>query len=374
VSLILNFKGIEHLEDRILIVDDEKMICLILAQRLFREGYDCVIANNGTEALSHFYKDTFSLIISDIKMPEIDGIELLKRVNALNPKMMVIIMTAYPEIDLAVEAMRTGAYDFIIKPVDLDLVVLSVKKALEKKRLEEEIETYHKNLERLVEARTAELLKALLVVKKDHLDSVKVLAEAIDAKDPYTRGHSDRVRRMSLRIALPMGFAEDRLENLEYGALLHDIGKIGIKDEVLQKPGVLSPEEYQYIQEHPLIGVKIVEGMDFFKDKIPMIRNHHEHFDGGGYPDGLIGEAIPLEARIIGVPDAFDAMTSLRPHREIIPLEDVLMEMEKCKGKQFDPHILEIFLREKIYKPERCRVPTVDENIRNGNRYDDGSN
>jgi putative nucleotidyltransferase with HDIG domain len=350
VSLILNFKGIEHLEDRILIVDDEKMICLILAQRLFREGYDCVIANNGTEALSHFYKDTFSLIISDIKMPEIDGIELLKRVNALNPKMMVIIMTAYPEIDLAVEAMRTGAYDFIIKPVDLDLVVLSVKKALEKKRLEEEIETYHKNLERLVEARTAELLKALLVVKKDHLDSVKVLAEAIDAKDPYTRGHSDRVRRMSLRIALPMGFAEDRLENLEYGALLHDIGKIGIKDEVLQKPGVLSPEEYQYIQEHPLIGVKIVEGMDFFKDKIPMIRNHHEHFDGSGYPDGLAEEAIPFEARIIAVPDAFDAMTSLRPHRRAIPVDEVIKEMERCKGKQFDPKILEIFMNEKIYQ------------------------
>jgi putative two-component system response regulator len=374
VSLILNFKGIEHLENRILIVDDEKMICSILARRLNREGYDCVIANNGTEALSHFYKDTFSLIISDIKMPEIDGIELLKRVNALNPKMMVIIMTAYPEIDLAVETMRTGAYDFIIKPVDLDLVVLSVKKALEKKRLEEEIETYHKNLERLVEARTAELLKALLVVKKDHLDSVKVLAEAIDAKDPYTRGHSDRVRRMSLRIALPMGFAEDRLENLEYGALLHDIGKIGIKDEVLQKPGVLSPEEYQYIQEHPLIGVKILEGMDFFKDKIPMIRNHHEHFDGSGYPDGLIGEAIPLEARIIGVPDAFDAMTSLRPHREAMPLKEALKEMEKGRGKQFDPQVLKIFLREKIYKSGRCRVPTVDENIRNGNRYDDGSN
>jgi HD-GYP domain-containing protein (c-di-GMP phosphodiesterase class II) len=147
-----------------------------------------------------------------------------------------------------------------------------------------------------------------------------------------------------------MGFAEDRLENLEYGALLHDIGKIGIKDEVLQKPGVLSPEEYQYIQEHPLIGVKIVEGMDFFKDKIPMIRNHHEHFDGSGYPDGLAEEAIPFEARIIAVPDAFDAMTSLRPHRRAIPVDEVIKEMERCKGKQFDPKILEIFMNEKIYQ------------------------
>jgi putative nucleotidyltransferase with HDIG domain len=283
-------------------------------------------------------------------MPGMDGLALLKRVKATNPKMMVIMVTAFPEIDLAVEAMHLGAYDFIIKPADLDLVILSVKKALEKKRLEEEIVAYRSHLERLVEERTTKLQQAYRILKKAHLDSVKVLVEAIDAKDPYTRGHSDRVTRMSLKIAFQFGFAEDRLESLEYGALLHDIGKIGIKDEVLQKPGALNSEEYQYIQEHPLIGVKIIEGLDFFKDKIPMIRHHHEHYDGSGYPDGLLGAAIPLEARIIAVPDAFDAMTSARPHRGMMPLQDVLMELEKCKGTQFDPKILEIFLHEKIYK------------------------
>jgi putative nucleotidyltransferase with HDIG domain len=221
---------------------------------------------------------------------------------------------------------------------------------LEKKRLEEEIVAYRSHLERLVEERTTKLQQAYRILKKAHLDSVKVLVEAIDAKDPYTRGHSDRVTRMSLKIAFQFGFAEDRLESLEYGALLHDIGKIGIKDEVLQKPGALNSEEYQYIQEHPLIGVKIIEGLDFFKDKIPMIRNHHEHYDGSGYPDGLLGAAIPLEARIIAVPDAFDAMTSARPHRGMMSLQDVLMELEKCKGTQFDPKILGIFLHEKIYK------------------------
>ena len=338
------------MEDKILIVDDEEVICSILARRLTREGYSCVTAHNGKEALRHFYKDNFSLIISDIKMPEMDGIELLKKVKAMYPNMLVIMVTAYPEIDLAVEAMHLGAYDFIIKPADLELVILSVKKALEKKRLEEEVELYHKNLERLVEERTAKLQHAYRTLKKTYLDSVKVLAEAIDAKDPYTRGHSDRVRRMSLQIATSLGFTEERMEILEYGALLHDIGKIGIKDEILQKPGALSSEEYQTIQEHPLIGVKIVEGVEFFKDKIPMIRNHHEHYDGRGYPDGLVGEAIPLEARIITVPDAFDAMASLRPHRNAMPLKDILLEMEKYKGKQFDPRILEIFLREKIYK------------------------
>jgi putative nucleotidyltransferase with HDIG domain len=338
------------LEDQILIVDDEEMICSIMARRLSREGYACVTARNGREALNQFYKETFSLILSDIRMPEMDGIELLKKVKAVNPKMMMIMVTAYADIEMAVEAMRLGAYDFLTKPVNLELVILSVRNALEKKRLEEEIEAYHKNLETLVEERTAKLQQAYHILKKAHLDSVKVLAEAIDAKDPYTRGHSDRVRRMSMKIAIHLGFPQDRLESLEYGALLHDIGKIGIKDEVLQKQSPLDLKEYEYIQEHPLIGVKIVEGIDFFKDKIPMIRHHHEHFDGNGYPDGLAGEAIPLEARIISVPDAFDAMTSVRPHNRIMPLGDVLLELENCKGKQFDPVVLDIFLRQKVYR------------------------
>src|SRR4030043_761659 len=272
----------QSMEERILIVDDEEMICSMFYRRLTREGYSCVTAQNGKEALCHFYKDSFSLIISDIKMPEMDGIELLKKVKAVHPGILMIMVTAYPEIDLALEAMRLGAYDFIIKPADLELVILSVKRAFEKKRLEDEVEIYHKNLERLVEERTVKLQQAYRTLKKAYLDSVKVLAEAIDAKDPYTRGHSDRVRRMSLQIASSLGFTEERMEILEYGALLQDFGKIGIKDEILQKPEALSPEEYQTIQEHPMIGVKIVEGIEFFKDKMLMIRNHHEHYNGRG--------------------------------------------------------------------------------------------
>jgi putative two-component system response regulator len=336
--------------DRILIVDDEKMIYSLIAQRLAKEGYSCMMANNGREALGYFFNYNFSLIISDIRMPEMDGLELLKKVKAVRPNMMFIVMTGYPEIDIIVEAIRLGATDFIIKPLDLGLVVFSVKKALDKKSMEEEIEAHQKNLEKLVEEKTGKLRETLLILKETHLDSVKALVGAIDAKDPYTRGHSDRVREMSMRIGMKMSLSEERLENLVFGALLHDIGKIGIRDEVLQKKEQLSPEEYRYVQQHPLIGVSIVGGIDFFKDKIPMIRNHHEHFDGSGYPDGLIGEGIPLEARIIAVPDAFDAMTSVRPHRTAMSPEDVLAEMEKWKGRQFDPQILEIFSNEKIYK------------------------
>jgi putative nucleotidyltransferase with HDIG domain len=338
------------LDDRILVVDDSELIRSILAERLTIEGYSCMTAGNGREALDLFYRGKFSLIISDIRMPEMDGLELLRRVKVSNPSMHVIIISAYAEFDMAVEAIRLGAYDFLLKPVNLDLIILRAKRALEKKRLEEEVATYHNNLEDLVDKKTAELRQAYRQLQKAHLDSVKALAEVIEAKDPYTRGHSDRVRKMSLKLGMRLGIDKERLEKLEYGALLHDIGKIGIKDKVLQKQSPLEPEEYQYVQEHPLIGVKILEGMDFFREMIPMVRHHHEEFDGSGYPNGLAGEAIPLEARIIAVCDAFDAMTSRRPHRPMMPLVDVLMEMERGKWTQFDPQMVEIFLNEKIYE------------------------
>ncbi len=289
------------------------------------------------------------MIISDIHMPGMNGIELLKQVKRLNPHTMVIIVTAYPEITMARETMQLGVCDFINKPIDLDLLVFSVEKGFERKKLEQEVETYHTYLERLVETETTEFQPALLILKKTHLDSVKVLSGAIEAKDPYTRGHSDRVRSLSIRIGMKLGLNGKRLEDLVFGALLHDIGKIGIKDEVLQKQGRLSPEEYRHVQEHPLIGVKILESFDFFKDKVFMIRHHHEHFDGGGYPDRLVGEEIPIEARIIAISDAFDAMTSLRPHRASMTLDMALKEMKEGVGKQFDPAIVEVFLKEKLY-------------------------
>jgi DNA-binding NtrC family response regulator len=198
---------------QILIVDDDERICSIIARRLTSEGYSCVTANNGREALEHFYSDNLSLIISDIKMPEVNGIELLKNVKALNQSMVVIMITGYGEVDLAVQAIQHGANDFIIKPFDLDLVVFSVKKGLEKRRLEEQVANYHLHLEKMVEERTAKLQQAYHVLKKAHLDTVKGLIEEIDAKDPYTRGHSDRVREMSLRIATKLGFDNDRLES-----------------------------------------------------------------------------------------------------------------------------------------------------------------
>jgi len=336
-------------EDRILIVDDEQAICSVLSRRLVKEGCLCITAHTAREALHHFSKEEFSLIIADVRMPEMSGLELLKNVKAINPKVPVIVITGFPEIHSAVEAMRMGAYDFIIKPFDLDLVSFSVRKGLERKRLEEEIEAYHTNVESLVEKRAAKLQDALIGLKQAHLDSVVALTGAIEAKDPFTRGHSARVRRMCLEIGLEMDFKEQRLEGLIFGALLHDIGMIGIRDEIIRKQAPLTPEEYEHVQEHPLIGAKIVGGINFFKDKIPMIRNHHERFDGSGYPDGLNGEAIPLEVRIISISDAFDAMTSIRPYRKAMSHEDALNELKRNGGSQFDQEVLDIFLSKRIY-------------------------
>ena len=338
------------MEERVLIVDNEEAVCAAIARRLSKEGCSCVTAKSEEDSLYYFYRDQLSMISSDIHMPGMDGIELLRQVKQMNPHTMVIIVTAYPKIaGVGREEMQLGVSDFSINPVDLDLAVFSVEKGFEKKNLEEEVESYHRYFERLVEAKTSGLQPALLILKKAHLDSVKVLAGAIEAKDPYTRGHSDRVRSLSLNIGMELGLRGKRLEDLVIGALLHDIGKIGIKNEVLQKRGRLSPEEYRHVQEHPLIGVKILEAFDSFKDKVLMIRHHHEHFDGNGYPDRLVGEEIPVEARIIAISDAFDAMTSLRPHRASLTLEMALKEMKEGVGKQFDPALVEVFLKEKLY-------------------------
>ncbi len=331
----------------ILIVDDDVGLALNLRDILEEQGYSVAVTHDGQTALTLSREKTFDLAMIDIKLPDMLGDLVVNKLSGVSPRTEYILITGHASLESAVEAVRwKNIISYEIKPFDMDRLILLIAQVAQRRRAEEDV----LRQKTIVEEGTAKLQEAYQTLKKAHLESVKVLAEAIDAKDPYTRGHSDRVKTMSLRLARSLGLTEDKLEILEYGALLHDIGKIGINDGILQKSGSLTAEEFHLIQEHPLIGVKIVEGIEFFEDMIPMIRHHHERFDGYGYPDGLMGEAIPLGARIIAVSDAFDAMTSLRPHRPLMPLEDVLREMERGKGRQFDPKILEIFLREEIYR------------------------
>lgn len=331
----------------ILIVDDDVGLSLNLRDILEEQGYSVAVAHDGQTALTLSREKKLDLAIIDIRLPDMLGDSVINELSGVSPRTEYILMTGYASLESAVEAVRRKTIlSYEIKPFDMDRLKFLIDQVAQRKHAEEDV----LRQKTIVEERTSRLQEAYLTLKKAHLESVKVLAEAIDAKDPYTRGHSDRVKKMSLRLALSLGLTEEKLEILEYAALLHDIGKIGINDGILQKSELLTPEEFQLVEEHPLIGVKIVEGIEFFEEMIPMIRSHHERFDGNGYPDGLMGEAIPLGARIIAISDAFDAMTSLRPHRPLMPLEDVLVEMERGKGRQFDPKILEIFLREEIYR------------------------
>jgi len=339
----------KNMADRILIVDPEMAICKLLAKRLTQEGYSCILATNGKEALDHLSQDDFFMMISDIHGPEMDGLGLIKKVKNLRPHARVVMMADYGRLDRVAEGLRFGADDFISKPIHLDFVSSIVQKASDKRHVDIVLEGYSQHLGKLLEERTAKLRKAYGMLKKAHLDTVRILIEAIDAKDPYTRGHSARVRKWSVEIGEKVGFSGKKLESLEFGALLHDIGMIGIKDEILHKQDRLSPEEFHHIQEHCLIGAKIVEGVSFFESEISVIRHHHERFDGTGYPDKLGAENIPLGARIIAVPDAFDAMTSLRPYRRAMPPEEAIAELKKEKGTHFDPHILEVFIQEKDF-------------------------
>jgi len=340
----------------ILIVDDDVGLSLNLRDILEEQGYSVAVAHDGQTALTLSREKRLDLAIIDIRLPDMLGDSVINELSGVSPLTEYILMTGYASLESAVEAVRRkNIISYEIKPFDIDRLKFLIDQVAQRKCAEEDV----LRQKTIVEERTGKLQEAYLTLKKAHLESVKVLAEAIDAKDPYTRGHSDRVKKMSLRLALSLGLTEDKLEILEYAALLHDIGKIGINDGILQKSEPLSPEEFQLIQEHPLIGVKIVEGIEFFEEMIPMIRSHHERFDGNGYPDGLIGKAIPLGARIIAISDAFDAMTSLRPHQPLMPLEDVLVEMERGKGRQFDPKILEIFLREEIYRLRGKIVPPL---------------
>ncbi|RKZ28223.1 hypothetical protein DRQ26_01555 [bacterium] len=243
-----------------------------------------------------------------------------------------------------------------------DELLITVHRALQYRnvvlrniQLQEENIRYQKELEQKVRERTRELARALAHLREVHMDTVKILASAIEEKDPYMRGHSNRVRIISSEMARKLGYKEMEIERIEYGALLHDIGKIAIDQRILDKPGPLTDEEFKIIQDHPVIGERIISKVSFFADIAPMVRWHHERWDGLGYPDGIKGENIPMPVRILNIVDSFDAMSSDRPYRKAMPIERVLEIIREERGKQFAPEMVDLFLEEEIYK-----TPVVD--------------
>ena len=300
---------------RVLVVDDDPRICEILTTKLRFSGFISQSCTSGEEALKLLAKETFDAIISDLNMSGISGLDLLEATRRLVPQMAFLMATGVSDVAVGVAAMKQGAADYLIKPFQMEAVVASVRRALEMKRMEGELKEYRERLEKMVEQRTEQLMAAMRRIEITYDETLEALAAALDLRDNGTAGHSRRVTLYSLEMAQRLNFSSDQLKQLERGAYLHDIGKIGIPDSILLKPSKLTPEETAVMQAHVRIGYELMSRVAFLSSAAQIVLTHQECYDGTGYPQGLAGEEIPLGARIFAVADTVDAILSDRPYR-----------------------------------------------------------
>lgn len=329
---------------RILVVDDEPAACKLLCLMLAEPGYCCVTSDSGEHALVALQREHFDAVISDLHMPGISGMELLSEVRRCYPHLVFLVTTGVDDLDMGVRAMRDGADDYLVKPLRDTAVLASLENALHKRELERQVENYRQHLEEMVAERTEQLQTALEQLERSYEETLQALGAAIDLRDDETEGHSMRVCRYSLEIARAMGWPEKQLENLARGAYLHDIGKLGIPDGILLKPGPLTHDERKLMQKHAQIGFDVVKHIPFLADAAEIILMHHERYDGAGYPRGLKGSEILLGARIFSVADTLDAVTSDRPYRRASSFESAREIIRRQSGKQFDPQVVKAFL------------------------------
>ena len=324
--------------DKILVVDDE-IINVKIVENILMQDYEVLCALSGQEALEILEKEVPSMILLDLHMPGMTGLEVLEKIHTMErvSNVPVVFLTADNERETEVRIFKAGAMEYIQKPFQPEVVLQRIGRLLELYRLQH-------SMQQEVEKKTQQLKESSLRVKRLSVQIMMSLASAIDAKDAYTKGHSTRVAQYSCELARRIGKSPREVDDIYYIGLLHDIGKIGISDEIINKPGKLTDEEYVIIKSHPAIGAKILENISELPDISIGAHWHHERYDGKGYPNGLKGEQIPEIARIIGVADAYDAMTSRRSYRDVIPQQKVRNEIENGKGTQFDPVIADLML------------------------------
>jgi len=328
---------------RVLVVDDEPAACKLLSI-ILHPDYSCDTANNGAEALVALQRERFDAVISDLQMPGMSGMDLLLEARHRHPYVAFLVTTGVDDVDVGVQAMRSGADDYLVKPLVENVVVASLERALHKRHLEQEVEKYRQHLEEMVVERTQQLRATLRQVERSYEDTLRALGAAIDLRDSETEGHSQRVCRYSVEMARAMSWSDQDLENLARGAYLHDIGKLGIPDGILLKPGPLTPEERTTMQTHVQIGFELVKGIPFLLAASDIVQQHHERYDGSGYPHGLKGDEIIPGARIFAIADSFDAITSDRPYRRGSTLEFGRETIRRESGRLFDPRVVDVFL------------------------------
>jgi response regulator RpfG family c-di-GMP phosphodiesterase len=325
---------------RCLIVDDDVQVRHVLTRVIQTHGLSAVQASSGADALAILARDgEVPICISDIYMPEMDGVSFLREALTRYPDMAVIMLTGVAEVDTAVECLKLGALDYIAKPVIVEEVRARLDKALEKRDLILQNRFYQQRLETRV--RELDHTNRLSVI-----NGVQMLVHALEAKDAYTSGHSSRVARYATKAAVLLGFTGDALEHIRLGGELHDIGKIGTREGVLNKPGPLTPEEFEHVKAHAPLGEKILAPfLSSSPTVLRIVRSHHERMDGSGFPDSLKGADIPIEARIIAVVDAFDAMTTNRAYRQPRTAAEAIAELLRYSGVQFDAEVVQAFLK-----------------------------
>jgi putative nucleotidyltransferase with HDIG domain len=319
--------------ERVLVIDDEPGVLEFVLAAVRNGGYEALGASEPSvweQLLSDFHPD---LVITDYRMPDCDGFDVLARVRAIAPSVPVVMLTGHADLDHAVEAMRRGACDYVAKPVDLS-------------RLQQAIQTAASwRAARLNGVDDDEVSRLRNQMRSLTEDALEALVAALDAREQETNHHSQRVSLYATFLASKLGIEGEQLLVVQRGALLHDIGKIGVPDAILLKPSKLNDEEWEVIRQHPLTGYDIVKGLQWLRGGEEVIRHHHERFDGKGYPDGLSGGMIPLGARIFSVIDTFDAITSDRPYRKAATVQRAYEEIRRCSGSQFDPHVVDAFLQ-----------------------------
>jgi putative two-component system response regulator len=332
---------------KILVIDDE------LAPResirmVLKDQYNVSTVSGAHEGLEMMSQNPFDLVVMDIRMPKMDGITALQEIKKKYLDTEVILLTAYASLDTARDAIRCGAFDYLIKPFDKDDILLVIKKGLEKRRANKDLKMERELLldrASYLENQVSEARNNLLTYYES---TVQALILTIDAKDHYTFRHSGRVAKLSAALAEEMGIEPEAVREIQHAASIHDIGKVGIVEGILNKKGHLTSDEYDEIKKHPTIGVRIVQSIPFLEEAIPVIHYHHERYDGNGYPHGVKGEDIPISARIVAVADAIDAMMRDRPYRDALSTDRVFQELRDNSGTQFDASIVDVVLQGKV--------------------------
>jgi response regulator RpfG family c-di-GMP phosphodiesterase len=343
---------------RLLIVDDEAECRKLLAVMLAQAGMSCTTAGNGAEALSILQREPVDAVIADLNMPGVSGLELLVQVRRFYPQQVFLMATGVDDVRVGMQAMREGADDYLVKPLEADMIVTSLERAFHKRQLEREVANYRQHLEEMVSARTLQLQNALARIERGYADTLDALGAAIDLRDSQTGGHSRRVFLYSFEMLKALHGTPKQLKSLAMGAWLHDVGKLAIPDAILFKPGPLTSEERKIMQTHVQIGYDMVKRIAFLADAAEIILAHHERWNGSGYPQGLKGTEIPLGARIFAVADTVDAMTSDRPYHSALPFQAARMEIERNAGILFDSQVAQVFLGIANETWEAVRKPT----------------